>query len=64
MDAKARIKEAANGFWDAPLGGSFRELDEKIAAVTASGYNDIEGGRDDDTGQLRADSRSRNGRGI
>lgn len=39
MDAKARIKQTAKGFWDAPLGGSFRELDEKIAAVIASGYN-------------------------
>jgi hypothetical protein len=40
VDAKARIKSAANGFWDAPLGGSFREMDEKIDAITASGYND------------------------
>lgn len=53
MDAKARIKQTAKGFWDPPLSGSFRELDEKIAAVTASGYNDTEGGRDDDTGDLR-----------
>ena len=40
MDAKARIRSAAKGFWESPLGGSFRELDEKIDAVTASGYND------------------------
>lgn len=40
MDAKARIKQTAKGFWDPPLSGSFRELDEKIAAVIASGYND------------------------
>ena len=55
MDAKARIKQVAKGFWDAPLGGSFRELDEKIAAVTASGYNDTEGGRDDARRDVRAD---------
>jgi hypothetical protein len=40
MDAKARIKQVSKGFWESPLGGSFRELDEKIDAVTASGYND------------------------
>ena len=39
MDAKARISATKNGFWDSPLGGSFRELDEKIDAVTSSGYN-------------------------
>lgn len=40
MDAKARIHAAADGFWDAPLGGSFRELDKGSGHVTASGYND------------------------
>lgn len=42
MDAKQRIRALDDPFWDPPLSGSFAEMRDDDA-VTAAGYNDIEG---------------------